>query len=253
MGDRVQKGDLLVLIEAPIVGEAKASLLKALVQHDLKHRTLTRLRELGTVVSAKKIQEAETESGEAKIQLFNAQQALITLGLPVDLEDFSGKQDTELAAQVLALGVPDSVRAEYQEGALSANLIPIVATFEGEVIHSKVVVGEFVNASQPEMTIADRKHFWISLNVHRDDSDKVFLGQKLTFQADCSEVRLSGLVDWISTEVDETTRTMGARAELIVDTEDLARQIRSNVLGTCRLDLSHREKIAVQPETEIKR
>lgn len=252
VGDRVCKGEVLVLIESPIVGEAKASLLKALVQNDLKTRTLNHLRELGTVVSEKKIQEAEAEARQAEIQLFNAQQALITLGLPVDLDEFRGRQDEELAAQVLALGVPDSVRSEYQNGLLSANLIPIIAPFDGEVIRSKIVVGVYVQASQPEMMISDRKHFWISLNVRREDSDKVFLGQELTFHADSSDDQLSGRIDWIGTEMDEATRTLEARAEIIVELPEIARHVRSNVLGTCRLDLSRRAKIATESGAEVK-
>jgi len=252
VGDRVCKGEVLVLIESPIVGEAKASLLKALVQNDLKTRTLNHLRELGTVVSEKKIQEAEADARQAEIQLFNAQQALITLGLPVDLDEFREKQDEELAAQVLALGVPDSVRSEFQNGSLSANLIPIVAPFDGEVIRSKIVVGEYIQASQPEMMISDRKHFWISLNVRREDSDRVFLGQELTFQADSSDEHLSGRIDWIGTEMDEATRTLEARAEILVDSPEIARHVRSNVLGTCRLDLSRRAKIATESRPEAK-
>lgn len=253
VGDHVEKGDVLVLVEAPAVGEAKADLLKALVQHDLKSRTLRQLLELGSVVSEKKIQEAEAASREAEIDLFNAQQALITLGLPVNLDEFSGKQDEELAAQVLALGLPESLQEEARSGSLTANLIPILAPFSGEIIQSSLVVGEFAQASLPLITIADRKHFWISLNLRREDAPRVYLGQEVTFQADCSENHLAARIDWISTEVDETTRTLEARAIYIAESSQAAQHLRSNILGTCRLDTNPAAKIAGSEATRSPR
>lgn len=247
VGDHVEKGDVLVLIEAPGVGEAKSELLKALVQQDLKSSTLKHLEDLGSVVSEKKIQEAEAEASEAGIQLFNAQQTLIALGLPVDLKEFSGKQDSEMAEQVLTLGIPESVRSEYGTGSLSANLIPIVAPFEGEILNSRIVVGQYIQGSQPEITIADRKHYRISLNIRREDAGKIYVGQDLTFQADSSDEILKGQVDWISTEVDETTRTLQAWAELTADSPEEVHHLRSNSLGTCHLSTVRPAKIASEP------
>ncbi|MFO1021479.1 MAG: efflux RND transporter periplasmic adaptor subunit [Planctomycetales bacterium] len=249
VGDQVQAGEVLALVEAAPVGEAKAELLKALVQNDLRARTLARLEGLSEVVSEKKIQEARAASHEASIRLFDAQQVLSNLGLPVNLDQFQGKQDQELATKVMTLGVPDSILKETGNQSLTANLIPIVAPFEGEVIKAGVVIGEQIRAAQPEFTVADRKHYWITLNVHREDAGRISVGQPVHFKTDGAAQEFTSTISWISTEVDETTRTLQARADLILDQEMLARlpHLHANVLGTGRIQAGGPHEVAVVP------
>jgi len=89
IGDSVHKGEVLALIDAAEVGRTKASLLQNLAEIRLRTSTLERLEPLNNegVVAQRSLREAETALREARFRLFNDQQVLLNLGLPVRLKE----------------------------------------------------------------------------------------------------------------------------------------------------------------------
>src|SRR5262249_2007899 len=95
LGDPVKEGDLLALVEAAAVGQAKADYLQALTQLDV--RTKSRAQMDAAVVPPPTITAADAAVREARIKVISARQALINLGLPVAADDFKGLSDEQLA------------------------------------------------------------------------------------------------------------------------------------------------------------
>ncbi len=213
VGQIVEKGDILALIESSHVGEAKAQFLTAVARVNHLEARLRMLQPLESVVAARQIREAEAEVREARIQLYNTHQALVNLGLPIDHEQALTTPDSELSATMQFLGLPAALAASLDPATTTANLIPLVAPFDGVVIGRDVVLGEVALPTQAQFHIADCRRMWITLQVRVEDADAVGVGHKVLFQPDGVEHEVACEVCWISPEMDEKTRTVEVRAE----------------------------------------
>lgn len=213
-GEPVHKGDVLALIDSAKVGQAKAEFLEAAIQCELKKQTLDRLRNLGNVVAGRRLVEAEADWRAAQIQRINAEQAMITLGLPINLDESSPKFVDQLVADVQFLGLPEPTIATILSQTQSANLLPLTSPLDGVVIRRDVVTGEVVDTSQTLFVVADVSHMWLDLNVRADDASSLAIGQDVFVPVDPLFGDVTGEVIWISTEVDATTRTIKLRARI---------------------------------------
>ena len=214
VGQPVKQGEVLVLVDAAEVGRAKADLLQAFATLDLKGKTVKRLRtsaESGFRTDAE-LQEAEAAVKEARIRVFNAQQALINLGLspnPQDLADLPERQNVQF------MGLPPSLAEKLDPKTTTANLLPLVAPFDGVVIERNVVAGEVIEPSKPLMIIGDTRQMWVVADLPLGDAGRVALGQNVTFVPDtAADQSVKGVVSWISTAVDDQTRTVKVRANV---------------------------------------
>jgi cobalt-zinc-cadmium efflux system membrane fusion protein len=195
--------------------------------------------------------EAEAEAREARFRRFNAQQTLINLGLPIRLEQLKGLSDEEMARKLQFLGLPKDVISELDPSTTTANLIPIIVPFDGVVIGREIVTGEVVEPSQPQFVIADVRKMWIMLDVRKEDAFRVALGQDILFETDGVPGDVHCKLTWISTEVDQKTRTVQVRAEvenpLIEPTggPEGQRRLRANTFGTGRI------RVRLQPEAVV--
>jgi cobalt-zinc-cadmium efflux system membrane fusion protein len=213
IGQRVQKGEVLALVESAEVGKAKAELLETLASVELKTKTLERLRasaEKGFRTEAE-LQEAEAALTEARINLFNAQQALINLGLAVGQEELGNLSPQ----QARFLGLPPTLSASLDPKTTSANLVPLIAPLDGVVVERGAVAGEVIEPSKPLLAIADISRLWVAIDLPVSDASRIKLGQEVVFRPDgARDHPAAGHVTWISTAVDDQTRTVRIRAEV---------------------------------------
>ena len=185
VGQPIKKNELLAIIEAREVGQVKAEFLQAVVDAELKTLTLERMESVPNAMSERRIREAEADEREARIRLFNSQQTLVNLGLPIRLEDVANLHDEELVRRVHFLGLPDSVVKKLDPETTTANLIPLLAPFDGVVIGREIVTGELVDPSSgAQIVVADVTHMWIELDVRKEDSSKIRRGQEVIFTVD---------------------------------------------------------------------
>ena len=169
---------------------------------------------------------------EARIRLFSALQALANLALPIRTEEVSTLPDERLTAHLRFLGLPESISGTLDPVTTTANLLPLIAPFDGVVIRSDMVEGEFVSSAPPQFTVADVRRLWVTLDVHQEDIAQIRTGQRIAFRADgASDLEAAGTISWISTEVDDKTRTVRVRAEV----ENAAGQLRARSFGTGRI------------------
>lgn len=250
-GETIRKGDVLAIIEAIEVGQVKADLLRAIVEADLKRTTVERLRSAGEALAERFLREAEADQRQAHIKVRNLIQTLVNLGLPVSLEELQSLDDEQRAKKLQFLGLPDSVVATLDPTKTTDNLVPLIAPFDGVVIGREITLGETVSPNDSHFVIADVSRMWVTLEVRKEDANLVRMGQEVQFQADGVPGKLTGIIDWISTEVNEETRTLQVRAEVpnAIVAEDATsnreqRMLRANTFGTGAI-VVRRDPVAV--------
>lgn len=214
IGDPVKQGEVLALVDAAEVGKAKADLVQALVQVNLKAKVLANQRAAVGTIPERQIQETEAALSEAQTKLLLAQQTLINLGLPVQVEEFKDLPAKEINQRLQFMGLPPAIIKSFDPKTTTANLLPIVSPLDGVVVVREVVAGEVVDSAKVLFVIADVSRMWLTLDLRLEDAPLVEFGQPVFFQPDGSKVQVGGKVVWKSTAVDEKTRTVKVRANL---------------------------------------
>jgi cobalt-zinc-cadmium efflux system membrane fusion protein len=251
LGDTVHKGEVLVIIDSAEVGRLKAELLTALVVYESRREALSILEEIRDAVMGRQLREARSAAREARNTLLNAEQALVNLGFELSLAHLTALDDDARAEHMRLLGLPEEVYAGVDSERVSSNLLPLRAPFDGVVIGRDVVVGEIADPSRSIFEIVDLSAMWIVLNVAKEDAARLEIGQRVTFRPDGDEREYVSELSWISTEVDETTRTLQVRAEVKIgqsaaSTERLA-GLRANAFGRGAIQVDVRHEAQVVP------
>jgi len=249
VGDRVQRGEVLALIETAEVGRAKAEFLQAFVQTQLKTRNWESYQKAASsgAVPDRQIREAEAALSEARIRLATAEQTLVNLGLPVDADALKGVAENQLAGRIQFLGLPDSLVKTLDARSTTSNLLPLKATFDGVVVSRTVVAGEVVDTAKVLFVVADTSELWLTLDVPMEDAGAVALGQTVRFRPDGSKADVHGPITWISTEIDHKTRTLKVRATLA----NTHGHLRVNTFGTGRIILRDESQVVVVPNEAV--
>jgi cobalt-zinc-cadmium efflux system membrane fusion protein len=139
----------------------------------------------------------------------------------------------------------------------TTNLVPLVAPFDGVVIGRDMAVGEVVSPDDPKFEIADVRKVWLLLEVRKEDAALVRMGQTVVFRPDGHSGDVRGAVDWISTAVDEKTRTLQVRAQIENPTlpDDSTGQtsylLRAHTYGTAQVLIREEEQVLVVPQTAV--
>ncbi len=250
LGDFVQRGEVLVIIDSAEVGAAKASLLEAAVVYQLKRQTRQRLAEAQNAVAVRSLREAEAAEEVARAQRFNALQRLLNLGFSLHLNEIDGLSSDAIAERLHLLGLPESLDATTA----SANLIPMIAPFTGIITHCDVVRGEIVDPSKSQYVVADTSRMWINLDIRHEDCPRLRLGSTVVFRSDGGLKPVSGTLTWIGTEINPRTRTVQARAEVNnpcledADNERTARRVlQVNAFGSAEIVVSTNPDTVVVP------
>lgn len=251
VGDRVAKGEMVALVDAAELGKAKAELLEAVADAELKAQTLRGLETAREAVPGRQIQEARGALRVARVRLENDRQALANLGLPVPpAADLAKAPEDELARRMRLLGLPESVTRGLDPETATTNLLPIVSPLDGVVAERKVVAGEVVDASAPLFVVANLRRIWVLLDVRLEEADRIAPGQSVRFLPDGHEGEaLVGKLSWISTTVDEKTRTMRARA--VVDNP--REHFRARTFGTAQVSVREIAQAVVVPDEAVQR
>jgi cobalt-zinc-cadmium efflux system membrane fusion protein len=249
VGDPVQEGEVVALVDAAEVGKAKSEFLQALVQVRLKTATFQRLEEahMHGAIPERSYRDMAAALSEAKIRLTTAKEAMTNLGLPVDVESLKDVAQEKLADRLRFLGLPKSLTASLDPKTTTGNLLAITAPFDGVVIARQVVGGEVVDASKALFVVADVRQLWLTLDLRLEDAKSLRLGQKVRFRPDGSKEEADGSITWISTEADNKTRTIKARA--ILDNKD--GRLRANIFGAGRVILREESQTIVVPNVAV--
>lgn len=144
VGDEVNEGDILALVESKEMAEIKADYIAAKCRHDLKQNLLQKERTLHAQKLLSDIDFWEKESAleEAQIQKDLCRQKLLALGL-------SAKEIENLRKQN-----PETLR-----------FYELKAPMSGIVIESEFAPGEYINIDTDFVVIGDLKQSWLEIDV----------------------------------------------------------------------------------------
>lgn len=219
LGDPVQVGEVLAVIDAADVGKAKADLLHAIVEVRLKRRVLADLAAAGDTVPVRQRADAEAAVRDAELKGRAAEQQLTAFGLPVKSKDLIGLPSEAAAAKLRALG--------HDEASDSANLLPVRAPSAGTVLEIAAAMGEAVETGRPLFVVVDPSRVLLTLHVPGTEAGRIAVGQGVTFRSDGSTRQFEGKVNGLVAAVDPATRTLSVR----VDLDNADGQLRANALG----------------------
>ena len=206
---------------------------------------LTGLRD--GAVAGTRILDAEAALSKSKVAVIQCRQKLLSLGLPLDMLDSDGKSPEELSLALQYLGIPPNVQQTIDPATINTNLVPIVASREGFIIERDAAPGEVVGREDSLFTIADASRMWVVLNMQLEEAEYVRIGQSINFLADGTNRKTSGVVTWISTDVDPATRTVTVRGEL----ENQGGQLRNETFGTGEIMLRSEPMAVLVPNEAI--
>lgn len=242
LGDSVNAGDVLVVIEASDVGKMKAEFLSELIATESNEENLKKLELTQSAVPERQIRQARAELRASRVRLLNAEQSLVNLGINVRMEDYQGLPETKQAAMIHYAGLPNQYSETLDPDTTTSNLVAIFSPFDGVVTHGDVGLGEVVEPAKRLIQIADVRSMWITLQVPKEDVPKLRIGQPIYFRVDGVLEELTSKISWISTEVDEETRTLQVRAEVenpVVHPDEPTvtgqRLLRANTFGSGRI------------------
>ena len=254
LGDHVRQGDVLLVIDSQDVGRLKAEFLNALVVFESRREQLAILEEVKSAVMGRQLREAKAALREARNQLVNAEQALVNLGFDISIPQFEPLDDDARAARIRVLGLSSAYVAGLSADRLTSNLLPLYAPFDGVVVGREAVVGEVIEAAKPIFEVADVSMMLLVLNVSKEDADKVAIGQRVRFRPDGTTEEFASTVTWISTEVNEETRTLQVRAEVgsaAGSAVAAAGGLRANTFGSGRIEVERRGTAMVVPKQSV--
>jgi cobalt-zinc-cadmium efflux system membrane fusion protein len=192
IGDRVEAGEIMAVLESRELAEAKAEYLAAQQRSTVAEanaRVNEELRSKGIVADLDFIA-AERDVAEARIALRAADIKLHTFGLRHEQLAGIAQQDEE-ALMIYELKAP----------------------FSGRVVERHIALGELVTTESDVFLLADLSTVWVNLTVYPQDLAYVRPGQPVTVRA-TAVGEAAGTIEYVSPLVEEATRTASARATL---------------------------------------
>jgi membrane fusion protein, heavy metal efflux system len=196
LGDPVEKGEVIAVLESREVANAKSEYLAARLNNDLQRNLYERDKILGDrhVIAEQIVLKSQGAAAQAKMNLDIARQKLFALGVT----------ENELAA----LPVEPETALRRQE---------VRAPISGRVVDRKVDLGAAVGRDNLEtelFTVADLDRVWVELAVGPTNLPAVAEGQTVSIAAHGLARRAVGKVVFISPIVERETHAARVVAEI---------------------------------------
>ncbi len=193
LGDRVEKGEVLLEVDSWDIARAKSLYLAALVDARIGELAHDREKSLvqKNISSEQDFQQARAERDRARIQVATTGQQLRNFGMT----------DREIK--------------QIESNQSASSLLLIRSPGAGTIVEREAVVGQAVAMEQRLLTVVDLQQVWLELSIPEDQVSALHKGLEVRarFQSLAGEERPATLT-WIDTTVDPRTRTVKARAEL---------------------------------------
>jgi len=184
LGDQVDVDDELFTLESAHIGDLQARRRATSERVDAAEANLARQEELREdgIASQRQIELArqELEAAEAELQSFD-----------------------------------QSLRISGAARRGRTGRFTVHAPIGGSVVRRDTLIGSYAGESDSLATLADTSVMWALLDIPEWDAASVSVGQRVEVRVDgVDSRRFSGSITWISSEVDDRTRTVTARAEV---------------------------------------
>ncbi len=193
LGDKVNEGDSLALIDSTELGTAQSEYLKAKANLQAQEKSYARAKKLleGKAISLGEYQRREAEYMTVRAEFKAAEDRLHLLGLS--------------EAEVKQIGSRHTINSQ----------VAVRAPFSGTVVERHATLGEVIEPATKLFTIADLSTLWVIADVPEKDIPRVKIGLPV-------EIKVSpypndvfeGNLTYVGDQVDASTRTVKARAEI---------------------------------------
>ena len=200
VGDPVTRGQVLVIVDSPELGRAKADFLSALALAKVTRDTADRERALfeKQISSERDWRQAEAEAVKARAEKEGTENRLHTLGM----------SDAELSR----------LRADSHYSSTTTATSPI----DGLVVERPVTLGQMVDPTTTLFTVMDLSQVWVLVDVTERDLAQVQLGQTAVARVAAYPDRAyTGTITSIGAVVEPRTRTIRVRVALPNDRGEL--------------------------------
>ena len=214
LGQQVEAGEALAVIDSIELGQAKSAFLQAKAQLNLARRTLEREEGLlaDRISSEQAVLEVRATHERALADFQAARQRLALIGL--------SKKEIK------------AVRYEAKGAALFTLRSPI----DGTVMEKHINLGEIVSPNTNLYTIADLGQLWIWIDVYERDLGSVHLGDDVSLKVDAYPDRtFVAKISYVRDQVDADTRTARAR----IDIENVDRHLKPGMFASVTVTDPH--------------
>lgn len=190
LGDDVQPGDVMAVLESRDLAESKAAYLAAKQRLALAQATLKSAEELREkrLLPGLEFLQTKREFADAEIELRTVTHKLLALGLTSD-----------------ALGA-----ISHEKNAAFA-VYELRASSTGTVVKKHITLGEVVENNSDVFVIADLSTIWVNVSVYAQDAPRIRVGQTVHIAMEGFAIEATGQISYVSPIIDEETRTATAR------------------------------------------
>ena len=227
LGQIVDKGDTLALINSSELSGAQLSYLKARSERELHRRNMERAKTLfqSDVISAAEFQRRESEFEIASAETRAAQDQLRVLGVsPKSIENLANT------------GTIDSVAS-------------VMATIKGVVVERKVAAGQVVQASDVLFAVADLSRVWAVAQVPEQQVGQVKVGQSVSIEVPAlGNEKLEGKLIYVGQTVNPESRTVLVRTAL----DNKSGRLKPSMLASMLIESTPVKRLVV-PTTAVVR
>ncbi len=216
LGEKVQAGAPLLVVESPQLGEAQSDFLEKIVIAEAatatvdlaknRHNRATALYEQNRGIALDEVQKRDAEFRMAEASVRTTQAAAVaaenmlhTLGMTQEaVDDLRASQE---------------VRPRFT----------IVAPIAGEVVEREVTLGELVGPQREKLLVlADVETLWVIADVAETHLPKIAIGAKAWINAgSLDDHKHEGQVSYIAPMIDPRTRTVSVRVEVACEDRSL--------------------------------
>lgn len=226
VGDRVEAGELLAVLESADLAQAKARYLASVQRLTLAQANVASNEELKAkgIVAELEFLAAQREQAEAEIEQRAAEFKLYTLGLR-----------------------PENLPTIAQDHGVTFSTYELVAPIAGTIINRHISLGEVVTPDSAVFALADLNTVWVQLTVYQKDLARVRAGQPVVITFGRGIPEAPGTIDYVSPIVEETTRTATARVVL----ENLERVWRPGLFVHARVRVGEARVALCVPATAL--
>jgi cobalt-zinc-cadmium efflux system membrane fusion protein len=229
LGDPVEQGEFVAVIESREVADAKSEYLATRVTDELQQTLFARATSLwqGKVVTENDYLRARASAQDARVKFDTARQKLFTLGLSEE--------------QIAALPGQPAESLRRQE---------LRSPIAGRIAERRVELGALVGREGQESelyVVVDLSELWVELAVAPADLPGIREGQEVTVAVGAGGARAPARIIFVSPLLDRDTRAARVVASLV--NPDQA--FRPGIFVTAEIPLSQDEAEVVVPKSAL--
>jgi len=210
LGDSVASGQSLATLDSVELGEALNRYHQSKTKLALAQSNMDRIKALveKKIAARKDILQAETDYKTAQTELHTDEERLLLYGISA---------------------------SELKGDSHNKPLLPVRSPIGGIITEKHAIVGELADPSKSLYTVADLSSVWVMVDINEKDLAKVHRGQAATVTVGAfPELKLKGRITYIADLVNEATRTVKARVEVV----NPGRKLKPEMFATVELALS---------------